>query len=201
MDRFVLRSQISFLKKEIAAETNESLRRSLDSELLTAQRNLALLDAESRGAVLFRASWSFKRVRERRLTTRFHHVFEASPHPYVVIDPRPGLHVVDVNEAWTKVTGADRDRVAGERLFDLYPDNPDDPKADGIKNAYTCLQLAAVTGKPQTLEVQHYDIKTASGEFVTRYWHSIHSPLYDRQKRLAYLIVQIEDITAYIAAP
>jgi hypothetical protein len=46
-----------------------------------------------------------------------------------------------------------RHRLAGERLFDVFPDNPDDPPADGVSNLYASLRIAAETGQPHAMKI------------------------------------------------
>ncbi|WP_246208164.1 hypothetical protein [Bradyrhizobium rifense] len=49
----------------------------------------------------------------------------------MLLDPGPGLQIVDINAAYAKATLIVRESVLGRSLFEVFPDNPDDPHADG----------------------------------------------------------------------
>lgn len=58
-------------------------------------------------------------------------LFSVLPSPYLVLDA--DLTVVEANDMYLRVTGRTREELIGRYLFDVYPDNPDDPAADGIR--------------------------------------------------------------------
>jgi hypothetical protein len=104
--------------------------------------------------------------KDRRAISSFQRCFEASRCPHLILDPSPGLHIVDLTDSYARVTMVSRSRVAGERLFDVFPENPKDPYADGLSKVYASLQTAAETGRSDDMSVQRYDIRDAQGEFV-----------------------------------
>ncbi len=71
-------------------------------------------------------------------------LFSVMPSPYLVLDP--DLVVVEVNEMYLSVTGRARHDLIGHYLFDVYPENPDDPAADGIRNLTASFQRVLETG-------------------------------------------------------
>jgi len=77
-----------------------------------------------------------------------------------------------------------RDAIAGEKLFDVFSDNPNDPSADGVSNLYASLKIAAETGRPHTMAFQRYDVRDAAGRFVERYWRPLNTPLFDQEVHL-----------------
>ena len=104
--------------------------------------------------------------------SQFQREFENSPLLYLILDPRPGLHIIDINGAYAQATMTTRAVVAGERLFNVFPDNPDDPFADGVSNLYASLRSAAETGRPHAMQIQRYDLRHPNGKFVERYWRT-----------------------------
>jgi hypothetical protein len=80
-------------------------------------------------------------------------------------------------------------------MFSVFPDNPDDPLADGVNNLYTSLCRAAETGQAHKMMVQHYDIRDLNGKFVERYWQPVNTPLVDQKGHLIYLLHHVEDVT------
>lgn len=160
------------------------MRRSVESPLSSNQRPFKLEQAR----------------RDTGLIPLFRRVFETSPEPCQIIDPRPGLHIVDINDAFGAVTMTRRDRIVGDRLFDVFPDNPDDPWADGIVNIFASLEIASAKREADAIGVQRYDIRDLNGRFHQRYWRVVNSPLYDSAGRLLYLLNHPEDVTSKIAA-
>lgn len=129
---------------------------------------------------------------DRRL---FRDMIEDTPQSFMVIDPRPGLHIIDVNDAFAGATLTPRRRAAGERLFDVFPDNPDDPEADGVCNLYESIQRAAQTGRSHAMAVQRYDVQDRAGGFVQKLWQPVNIPIFDETGRLAFVLHQSVDVT------
>lgn len=203
MERFFLSHKIGILKQQLAIETDARSRRSIEAELRATERELALDDAALRGIPLHNNPRPFRLQlarRDIRLTARFQAEVEGSAEPYLIIDPRPGLHIVDMNDAYTALTMVDRDRVAGERVYDVFPDNPDDPFADGVKNTYASLEIAASTLRTDAMQVQRYDVRDPTGQFVERFWHIVSTAIRNTNGQLMYLLVQLEDVTAEVKA-
>jgi PAS domain-containing protein len=105
--------------------------------------------------------------------------FDHSSHPYMVLDPGPGLKIIDVNAAYEAAIA--RSQVVGKSLFEVFPDNPDDALADGVSNLYASLKIVAETGQPHAMSIQRYDIRNPSGEFVERHWQLINTPIHDKE--------------------
>ena len=95
----------------------------------------------------------------------------------MLIDPGPGLKIVDINDAYAKATFINRNDVVGKSLFDIFPDNPEDALADGVSNLFSSLATVAQTGKPHAMPIQRYDIRDPNGEFVRRHWQPINTPI------------------------
>ena len=117
----------------------------------------------------------------------------------MVIDPRPGLHIVDINDAYAAATLTARAKAAGGKLFDVFPDNPDDPDADGVSNLYESIQRAANRGEPHTMMLQRYDVRDAGGQFVRRYWRPVNTPVFDDAGRLVYILHSAGELPADFA--
>ena len=114
----------------------------------------------------------------------------------MLLDPGPGLHIVDINDAYGRATFTNRNDVVGRSLFEIFPDNPDDELADGVSNLYASLRTVVRTGQPHAMAVQRYDIRDLQGQFVERHWQPINSPVHDGDGLLIYLLHHVEDVTA-----
>ena len=199
MQRFVLRQNLTRFRNLLAQETNETRQKTLRSLICVAQRQLASLDSAESG-VLSPGSASAGVSRDYRRINEFEREFQNSSHPYLVLDPRPGLHIVDINDAYARATMTNRAGVSGEPMFHVFPDNPDDYFADGVNNLYASLSIAATSGRPHAMMVQRYDIRDPNGKFVERYWRPVNTPLCDENGRLIFLLHHVEDVTSDVVS-
>jgi signal transduction histidine kinase/ActR/RegA family two-component response regulator len=86
----------------------------------------------------------------------------------------------------------------GRDIFDVFPDNPDDPGATGVANLRASLERVRERRKPDVMAVQKYDIRRPNGEFEVRYWSPVNKPVLDEQGDLRYIIHRVEDVTAFV---
>lgn len=194
MWRFILHAKLARLRRLIAAETDTARLPALRSSLASVRRELALRGAGSSG-LLPVGCGIFRIGGDRGGAGRFQQQFEGSSRPILIIDPGPGLHIVDMNDAYARATMTSRENVVGDRVFSVFPDNPDDPYAEGISNAYASFRIVGKARQTHVANVLRYDIRDPSGLFVERYWSPVNSPVLDEKGRLLYLLHQVEDVT------
>ncbi|MEZ0225640.1 MAG: PAS domain-containing protein [Alphaproteobacteria bacterium] len=123
-------------------------------------------------------------------------LFENLPGLYLILDKN--LFIVAVSDAYLAATMTERAKIVGRGLFDVFPDNPDDPTADGVRNLKSSLQRVLKTRTADTMAVQKYDIRRTEAEgggFVERYWSPHNSPVLDKNGDIRYIVHQVEDIT------
>ncbi|MFF0745898.1 ATP-binding protein [Streptomyces sp. NPDC004111] len=126
-----------------------------------------------------------------------HRLFDALPSPLLVL--RPDFVIVDVNRAYLSATSTERSALVGRSLFDVFPDNPADPTADGVANLRRSLETVAATGRPDTMAIQRYDIPADDGGgFTERYWSPVNSPVLDEAGRVTHLVHRVEDVTEFV---
>jgi signal transduction histidine kinase/ActR/RegA family two-component response regulator len=129
----------------------------------------------------------------------FRALFEAAPGLFLVLDP--DLRIVAVSDAYLAATMIRRDDVLGRGIFEVFPDNPDDPSATGVGNLRASLERVVRTGRSDTMAVQKYDIRRPEAEgggFEVRYWSPVNSPVLDDLRRVAYIIHRVEDVTEFV---
>lgn len=128
-------------------------------------------------------------------------VFESAPDAYLLLAPDPPrFTMVAANEARLRATLTRREDVVGRALFEVFPDNPDDPGATGVRNLQASLAEVMRTGKPHRMALQKYDIRSADGQFEERWWEPLNAPVFDARGRLIYLIHRVEDVTERVRA-
>lgn len=126
-------------------------------------------------------------------------LFETAPGPYLILTP--DLAIAAVNEAYLRATMTKREDIVGRGLFEVFPDNPDDPAATGVRNLRTSLNRVRERLAPDTMAVQKYDIRrpeATGGGFEERYWSPTNVPVFDAQGKLVYIIHHVEDVTEFV---
>ena len=92
----------------------------------------------------------------------------------------------------------ERSAIVGRHLFEVFPDNPDDPTADGVAKLGASLARVARDRVADTMDIQHYDIRRPreqGGGFEVRYWSPVNSPVLNPAGELIYIIHRVEDVT------
>lgn len=129
----------------------------------------------------------------------FRALFESAPALCLVLDPQ--LRIVAVSDAYLKATMTVRAEIMGRDIFEVFPDNPDDPHATGVANLRASLERALHQRVPDTMAVQQYDVArpdAGGGGFEVRYWSPRNTPVIGADGRVAYLIHQVEDVTEFV---
>jgi signal transduction histidine kinase len=126
-------------------------------------------------------------------------ILEAAPDLYLMLNSE--LHIVGVSEAYLRATLTKRDDVIGRWIFDVFPDNPDELEATGVKNLSASLNRVLKTKSPDTMAVQKYDIRrplSEGGGFEERYWSPLNSPVLGKNMEIQYIIHRVEDVTEFV---
>ncbi|HYP89324.1 MAG TPA: hypothetical protein VEQ59_14255, partial [Polyangiaceae bacterium] len=90
----------------------------------------------------------------------FQVLFESSPDVLLVLLPdAPKYTMVGATQARLEATHATREGTIGRGLFEMFPDNPDDPAATGTSNLRASLDRVLATRTADTMAVQKYDIR------------------------------------------
>ncbi len=129
-------------------------------------------------------------------TPDFQALFESAPGLYLVLTP--ALTIVAVSEAYLKATMTRREKILGRNLFDVFPDNPNDPTSSGVSNLSASLKRVLENRAPDAMAVQKYDIRrpeSEGGGFEERYWSPVNSPVLGTKGEVVYIIHRVEDVT------
>jgi hypothetical protein len=123
--------------------------------------------------------------------------FEATASPYLIVDRN--LCICAVNEAYESATAHPREVLLGERLFDVFPNNPADPDADGVSKLTASLETVLRTGTRHRMSPQRYDVPDRSRLPAFRYkvWSPINSPIRDERGRTIAVLHHVEDVTDF----
>ena len=127
----------------------------------------------------------------------FSRVFEASPANFLLLrSDSPVFTILAVSDAYLKATNTVRKKIIGQGLFEVFPDNPDDPHANGVKNLTASLNRAITNKKTDVMDLQKYDIPIPhSKEFEARYWSPENTPVVDKDGSVFCIIHHVTDVT------
>jgi signal transduction histidine kinase/CheY-like chemotaxis protein len=145
----------------------------------------------------------------------FRALFESAPGLYLVLTPE--LKIVAVSDAYLQATMTRRDEILGCGIFDVFPDNPDDPNADGVAKLRASLLRVLQNRVQDAMPVQKYDIQlpqASGGGFEERYWSPVNSPVFEAEvgngsddnadkdgtepRQISYIIHRVEDVTEFV---
>lgn len=137
---------------------------------------------------------------DRNLTDLdFRIFFESSPGLYLVLTP--SFKIVAVTAAYLRATLTKREEILGRNLFEVFPDNPNDPTATGTRNLRSSLETVLKTCAPDIMAVQKYDIprpEAEGGGFEVRFWSPVNSPILGSDGQARYIIHRVEDVTEFV---
>jgi len=128
----------------------------------------------------------------------FRLLFESAPGLYLALAPDDAFTIQAVSAAYLGATMTRREQILGRGIFDVFPDNPDDPEATGVANLRASLQRARDRRVPDTMAVQKYDIRrpdSEGGSFEERFWSPMNSPVIGANGAVEYIIHRVEEVT------
>jgi signal transduction histidine kinase len=123
-------------------------------------------------------------------------LFDVLPSMYLVLTP--DFRMVAANRARFEGTLSVPENVIGKNVFDVFPDNPNDPNATGVTNLRASLERVLAHRVSDRMAIQRYDIPrpaSQGGGFETRYWSPLNMPVLNQAGQVQYIIHQVEDVT------
>ncbi len=132
----------------------------------------------------------------------FQLIFEAAPGPCLLLDTN--FVILNATNSYLEATMRSRESLIGKHIFDAFPDNPNDPQADGVHNLNASLKSVLSTGKAHTMAVQKYDIRkpeNKGGGFEVRYWSPHNAPVLAPDGTVACILHTVTDVTDFINMP
>ncbi|MCF4137299.1 SpoIIE family protein phosphatase [Streptomyces sp. Tue 6430] len=127
-------------------------------------------------------------------------VFQSLPGMVALLTP--ALVYADANEEFLRMSGRRREQVVGRHLFEVFPDNPHDPAASGMRNLEASLRRVLATGERDAMALQRYDVESPDrpGEWEERYWSPVNAPVRDGDGSVVLLVHRVEEVTELIRA-
>jgi CheY-like chemotaxis protein len=117
-------------------------------------------------------------------------IFESVPGSYLVLAPDDDYRIVGVTEAYLRSTMTERAAIVDQPLFDVFPEDPNEPETDGRPAAVASLARVRRTLKADVMGVHRFPIRRPAergGGYEERYWGSINAPVRGPTGELAYI--------------
>ncbi len=98
------------------------------------------------------------------LSSDYESIFMAAPGMYLLLQPdAPRFTIVRANEAYLAAALRTNADLIGRGVFEAYPDNPDDPAANGVARLRASLLHVIAHKEAHAIPIHRYDI-TLSAE-------------------------------------
>ncbi len=121
-------------------------------------------------------------------------LFQQSSTIKLVIDTN--FTIVSVSDAFLAASKTVRENITNRYLFDVFPENPDELNPRGGTNIRASFNRVIANKTIDTLEVVRYDIPNPEGGgYIQKYWRTCHSPIFDADNNVKYIVQVAEDVT------
>ncbi|OIJ66561.1 PP2C family protein-serine/threonine phosphatase [Streptomyces mangrovisoli] len=127
-------------------------------------------------------------------------VFRALPGMVALLTP--DLVYADANEDFVRLSGRTREQLVGNYIFDVFPENPHDPAAAGMRDVQMSMERAVDTGERDTMALQRYDIEDPArpGHWEEHYWSPVNAPVLGPDGQATLIVHRVEEVTELIRA-
>ncbi|WP_181304076.1 PAS domain-containing protein [Rufibacter sp. XAAS-G3-1] len=125
----------------------------------------------------------------------FQRIFEAQPRLILLLEP--DLTIQGATDAYLEETLTAREEIMGKHIFDVFPDNLKGAAGSSTSGIFASIEQVLATGQPHKLDVIRYDIPdpTCAGEFLERYWSTIHTPVLGEGGAITCIIHETANVT------
>jgi PAS domain S-box-containing protein len=126
-------------------------------------------------------------------------IFNNSPVGEYLLSPTPEATILAVNDTFLRAVSRKREELVGKGLFEVFPENPDDPEDTGVTALHRSLDKVIATGRADIMPLQRYPIavKLADGteRYEERFWSASNTPIFDAEGRLVCISHRTADVT------
>jgi PAS domain S-box-containing protein len=126
----------------------------------------------------------------------FKSLFESAPALLLVLDVN--FNIIAANDNYVAATMIKREEVLGKYIFDVFPNNPDDPETNSVAQLEASLKKVVKTKTADVMAFQKYDVKNPQGIFEEKYWSPVNTPVLNSKGEIDYIIHKVEDVTDFV---
>ncbi|MGW7262148.1 PP2C family protein-serine/threonine phosphatase [Streptomyces sp. NPDC054842] len=127
-------------------------------------------------------------------------VFHALPGMVALLTP--DLVYADANDDFLRLAGRTREQLIGRYIFDVFPENPHEPAAAGMRETQASMLRVVATGERDTMALLRYDIEDRErpGRWVEHFWSPVNAPVRDLDGNVVLIVHRVEEVTELIRA-
>ncbi|WP_405609565.1 PP2C family protein-serine/threonine phosphatase [Streptomyces sp. NBC_00076] len=127
-------------------------------------------------------------------------VFRALPGMVALLTPE--LVYADANDDFLRLARRTREQLLGRYIFDVFPENPNDPAAAGMQETQASMLRVVQTGERDTMALIRYDIEDPArpGYWREHYWSPVNAPVLGPDGKVALVVHRVEEVTELIRA-
>jgi PAS domain S-box-containing protein len=111
----------------------------------------------------------------------------------------PRYTIVAASDAFVHATTTRHEEILGRGLFEVFPDNPAEPGATGVKNLSQSLERALKSRASDAMAIQRHDMCRYTVQeriFEPRWWNPVCSPVLGSDGRIAFIILSVDTVAA-----
>ena len=126
-------------------------------------------------------------------------IFDAAPGCLLVLAPDcPRFTILAVTDAYLRATKTVRAMILGKGVFEVFPDNPDDPTTKAVDFARASFQRVVEHRRTDVMGIRKHDIRLPQAEgggFEERFWNAVNLPVLGADGQVVCIIHSVEDVT------
>lgn len=131
----------------------------------------------------------------------FKTVFQRNPGIAVLLQPNsPDFTIVEITNHLLLISQKTREVLIGQRLFDVFPDKPEDNETSGEANLRSSLEEVIKTKKSHSMPLQRYDVPDRNGKYQECYWQLCNEPILNDNGTIDYILNNSENVTDNVLA-
>ncbi len=122
-------------------------------------------------------------------------LFESMPGSFLVLDP--DFCIVAATDEYLELSKSVREEICGKYIFDVFPDNPEEPAPTGATQLKASLEWVLKNKAAHIMAIQRYDV-LRDGLFEERTWKPHNKPVFNSQNEVIFIIHRVEEDVAGI---
>ena len=127
-------------------------------------------------------------------------LFGAAPGLLLAVRTDEAFTIAAASDTYLQATMTRREGIVGRPIFEVFPDNPDDPAAASVQGVRGAFDRVRRERMLEIMPVYQHDIRRPEAEgggFERRFWQTSVSPVLANGE-LRYLLCRVEDMTARV---
>ncbi|MEV6249809.1 SpoIIE family protein phosphatase [Streptomyces sp. NPDC051742] len=114
----------------------------------------------------------------------------------------PDLVYADANEDFLRLAGRTREQLLGRYIFDVFPENPHEPAAAGMRETQASMRRVVATGERDTMALLRYDIEDPDrpDHWVEHFWSPVNAPVRGPDGHVVLIVHRVQEVTELIRA-